>query len=158
MTHLDASKTATNDAKVNAAISETKGSVRWIIDDCLTFLNREIRRVKESGNYYHGLIFDPPAYGRADKKTWKLSRDMPVLLELLPQLLDKKPSFILITCHDPEWSAEVLERRLFHILKNNKLYGNFESGNLVIHADQSFQPPGRDLKLGSYVRWSALTT
>ena len=59
---------------------------------------------------YDGLIFDPPAFGRGGvqgkMKTWQIEKDLPLLMQKIPQLLSSRPLFILITCHDERWSAE----------------------------------------------------
>ena len=90
--------------------SSTPYSARWITDDCLSFLDREIRR----GNKYDGLIFDPPAFGRASNgKIWKIEKDLPVLVEeLIPKLLSDKPLFVLLSCHDVAWPPERLAESL----------------------------------------------
>ena len=90
--------------------SSTPYSARWITDDCLSFLDREIRR----GNKYDGLIFDPPAFGRASNgKIWKIEKDLPVLVEeLIPKLLSEKPLFVLLSCHDVAWPPERLAESL----------------------------------------------
>ena len=95
-----------SDSSSSSSSSTTSRSVRWITDDCLTFLDREVRR----GNTYEGLIFDPPAFGRGGNgKIWKLDKDLPVLAEtLIPQLLSDDPAFVLLSCHDVEWSASRL--------------------------------------------------
>ena len=95
-------------------------SARWIIDDCLTFLEREIRR----GNKYDGLIFDPPAFGRASNgKIWKLEKDLPVLVgEMIPKLLSADPLFVLLSCHDTAWPperlAEILSVSISSVMRN----------------------------------------
>ena len=85
---------------------------RWITEDCMTFLEREVRR----GNKYDGLIFDPPAFGRGGSgKIWKLERDLYVLVEeLIPQLISDDPALILLSCHDPDWPAERLAKLLYN--------------------------------------------
>jgi hypothetical protein len=101
----------------------SSSSARWITDDCLTFLEREIRR----GNKYDGLIFDPPAFGRASSgKIWKLEKDLPVLVEeLIPQLLSSDPLFVLLSCHDVSWPperlAEILSVAMSSVMKNAML-------------------------------------
>ena len=97
---------ATNSSNTDNSNSSTSRSVRWITDDCLTFLEREVRR----GNTYEGLIFDPPAFGRGGNgKIWKLDKDLPVLTEtLIPQLMSDDPLFVLLSCHDVEWPASRL--------------------------------------------------
>ncbi|WP_303795627.1 class I SAM-dependent methyltransferase, partial [Sandarakinorhabdus limnophila] len=85
VTHVDASKKSVAAARENAALSGLGDApVRWIIDDALKFLRREVRR----GAKYHGLIFDPPKYGRGpDGEVWQLERDLPELVDLARQLL-----------------------------------------------------------------------
>ena len=94
----------------SSSSSSTPYSARWITDDCLSFLDREIRR----GNKYDGLIFDPPAFGRASNgKIWKIEKDLPVLVEeLIPKLLSDKPLFVLLSCHDVAWPPERLAESL----------------------------------------------
>jgi hypothetical protein len=94
----------------SSSSSSTPYSARWITDDCLSFLDREIRR----GNKYDGLIFDPPAFGRASNgKIWKIEKDLPVLVEeLIPKLLSEKPLFVLLSCHDVAWPPERLAESL----------------------------------------------
>ena len=100
--------------------STNSPSARWIIDDCLTFLEREIRR----GNKYDGLIFDPPAFGRASNgKIWKLEKDLPVLVEeMIPKLLSADPLFVLLSCHDTAWPperlAEILSVSISSVMRN----------------------------------------
>ena len=97
-------------------IDNTNQSARWITDDCLSFLEREIRRK----NKYDGLIFDPPAFGRAlNGKIWKLEKDLPVLVEeLIPKLLSEDPLFVLLSCHDVTWPAERLAETLSVAMSN----------------------------------------
>jgi 23S rRNA (cytosine1962-C5)-methyltransferase len=80
VTHVDASKKAVATARDNAALtglSET--SVRWLTDDALKFMRREVRR----GSKYDGILLDPPKYGRGpDGEVWSLERDLPELMHL----------------------------------------------------------------------------
>jgi 23S rRNA (cytosine1962-C5)-methyltransferase len=110
--HVDGAKSAINSAKKNAELSGlSDAKIRWICDDVLTFMEREIRR----GNKYDGIILDPPAFGRGGKKTWKISRDLPKLMELVEKLLTDNPLFVILTCHASEHFsaedfAEILEK------------------------------------------------
>lgn len=147
VTHLDASSSAINWASRNvAAAGWGERPVRFIADDCLTFLRREVKR----GKKYEGLIFDPPAFGRGGgSKIWKLKKDMPSLVDLLSQLLSDRPAFLLLTCHDPDWSAKDLRA----LLQSQGLpKGQLESGEM------SLVPPsgsgGKALPLGCFVRVS----
>lgn len=109
--HVDGAKSAINSAKKNAELSGlSENKIRWICDDVLTFMEREIRR----GNKYNAIIMDPPAFGRGGGKTWKISRDLPKLMELVEELLSENPLFVILTCHAPEYFsaedfAEILE-------------------------------------------------
>lgn len=105
---------------LSSSLSSSSASARWIVDDCLTFLEREIRR----GSKYDGLIFDPPAFGRASNgKIWKLEKDLPVLVgDMIPKLLSADPLFVLISCHDiawpPERLAEILSVSISAVMRN----------------------------------------
>lgn len=159
MTHLDASKTAIQLAKENYNISlpiGVTGSVRWIIDDCMTFVNREIKRKQSSEERYDGLIFDPPAFGRgADNTIWSLDKDLPLLFNCIPKLLSDDPKFILITCHDCKWTSEKLLQALRSSLSYFGDTGKYEHGELIIssHKEPGYLQ-GNNLPLGTYVRWS----
>lgn len=102
--HLDAAAPSVKRARLNAARSGSESHpVRWLVEDGMTFLRREIRR----GQRYEGLVFDPPAYGRGrGRKAWKLERDLPELLEAARALLAERPAFFLLTCHAPGWGVE----------------------------------------------------
>ena len=109
--HVDGAKSAINWAKRNAEVSgKTENKIRWIHDDVIGFIAREIRR----GNKYDGIILDPPAFGRGKKGDWKISRDLPKLMEMVAEILTEKPLFVILTCHAPvhfssEDFAEILE-------------------------------------------------
>ena len=113
VTHLDAAKSSVALAKSNAAGLDVSVSstTRWIVDDCVTFCEREVRR----GNVYDGLIFDPPAFGRGGNgKVWKLEKDFPLFAEeVLPHLLSDDPLFVVLSCHDVDWPPS----RLAHCLR-----------------------------------------
>lgn len=97
--HVDGAKSAINWAKQNAEASGlSDNKIRWICDDVVKFMTREVKR----GNKYDGIILDPPAFGRGDKKDWKIERDLPQLMSLVRELLTDKPLFVILTCHAPE--------------------------------------------------------
>jgi 23S rRNA (cytosine1962-C5)-methyltransferase len=108
--HVDGAKSAINWAKRNAELSHlTDAKIRWICDDVLKFLQREIRR----GNTYDAIILDPPAFGRGGKSQWKIEKDLPHLMGMVSQLLVDKPLFVILTCHAPDlFSAEDLANML----------------------------------------------
>lgn len=126
VTHLDASKDVVTWARGNSQLSglDTK-PVRWIVDDAVTFVKREIKR----GKKYDGIILDPPKYGRAENgKVWKFEHDIPKLLEMCTQILSEKPLFILINAYTIEYSSHTLANLLFQYFKS----GTIELGEIVI--------------------------
>lgn len=106
VTHVDASKGMVNWAKENAAASGLeKAPIRWIVDDCLKFVEREIRR----GNHYDGIIMDPPSYGRGPKgEIWKIEDAIHPLIKLCAQLLSKQPLFFLVNSYTTGLAPAVL--------------------------------------------------
>lgn len=103
VTHVDASKKAITWAKDNQALNDANWPIRWIVDDALKFVQREARR----GNFYHGILLDPPKFGRGpDNETWDLFTHLPALLEACTAILDpKKGSFLLLTSYAIRASA-----------------------------------------------------
>ncbi len=97
--HVDGAKSSINWAKTNQKISGLQTyKIRWIIDDVLKFLEREVRR----GNRYEGIILDPPAFGRGKGKTdWRIERDLFTCMTLIDQLLSPQARFVILTCHAP---------------------------------------------------------
>jgi 23S rRNA (cytosine1962-C5)-methyltransferase len=85
VTHVDASKKAIGFARENQAVAGlAQAPIRWICDDALTFVKREIRR----GRRYDGVILDPPKFGRGPNgETWRLEEQLPDLLEACQTLL-----------------------------------------------------------------------
>lgn len=107
----------------------------------------------DEGDGYDGLIFDPPAFGRSgDGKQWKLSTDLPKLFEKIPKLLSADPVFVLVTCHDPEWTPEALAVSLCEAMKGYP-GGRIDKGELKLASTEEYK--GRGLTLGSYARWSS---
>lgn len=97
VTHVDASKGMVTWAKENAASSGLADApIRWIVDDCVKFVEREIRR----GNHYDAIIMDPPSYGRGPKgEIWKIEESIHPLVKLCAQLLVNRPLFFLINSY-----------------------------------------------------------
>lgn len=94
--HIDGSKSAVNWAGDNAKINELS-NIRWIVDDVVTFMKREVKREK----FYDGLILDPPAFGRGKNKTWTFNKDLEELLSVSKSLLSPAgPVFFLMSCHE----------------------------------------------------------
>lgn len=109
--HVDASKKAVAYGKENAELAGLSNKpIRWICDDALAFCKREVRR----GNRYHGIILDPPKYGRGpDGEKWEFFSNMPALLETLPALTEPAPgSFCILTAYALRASAEAMASAL----------------------------------------------
>ena len=106
VTHVDASKGMVNWAKENAASSGLKNApVRWLVDDCMKFVEREIRR----GNKYDAIIMDPPSYGRGPKgEIWKIEDQIFDLITLCKQLLSGNPLFFLVNSYTTGLQPAVL--------------------------------------------------
>lgn len=106
VTHVDASKGMVTWAKENAASSGLiDAPIRWIVDDCVKFVEREIRR----GNHYDAIIMDPPSYGRGPKgEIWKIEESIHPLVKLCAQLLVDRPLFFLINSYTTGLQPAVL--------------------------------------------------
>ena len=116
VTHVDASKGMVTWAKENAISSGLKDApIRWIVDDCVKFVEREIRR----GNHYDAIIMDPPSYGRGTKgEIWKIEDCVYPLIQLCTKLLSDKPLFFLISSYTTGLQPAVLSYMLGTALKN----------------------------------------
>ncbi|HNA61919.1 MAG TPA: class I SAM-dependent methyltransferase [Rhabdochlamydiaceae bacterium] len=135
--HVDASKTTVAWARENAALNNI-ATVRWIIDDVIKFLRRELKR----GSRYDGIILDPPTFGRGSQgEVFKIEKDLPVILDLCFQLLSDDPRFVMLSCHTLGLTPLVL-----HHLLSQAREGKIEMGEMVI-------PGPLDLTSGSYARW-----
>ena len=110
VTHVDASKGMVNWAKENAQASGLKDKpIRWLVDDCVKFVEREIRR----GNHYDGIIMDPPSYGRGPKgEIWKIEEKIFPLVQLCTKILSKNPLFFLINSYTTGLQPAVLSYML----------------------------------------------
>lgn len=110
VTHVDASKGMVNWAKENAAASGLSDApIRWLVDDCVKFVERELRR----GNTYDGIIMDPPSYGRGPKgEIWKIEESIYPFIELASKILDKDASFFLINSYTTGLQPAVLSYML----------------------------------------------
>ena len=106
VTHVDASKGMVTWAKENAIASGLgEAKIRWLVDDCVKFAEREIRR----GNRYDAIIMDPPSYGRGPKgEIWKMEESIHSFLKLCGQLLSDHPLFVLINSYTTGLQPAVL--------------------------------------------------
>ena len=116
--HVDASKGMTQWAKENAAsCGVSGGSVRWIVDDCVKFVQREIRR----GNAYDIIILDPPSYGRGPKgEIWRLEDSLYELVQLISQVLSESPICVILNSYTTGLSAGVMKYVLQDIISKEK--------------------------------------
>ena len=124
--HVDSSKGMTTWAKENVASSGLANrKVRYIVDDVVKFVNREIKR----GNKYDGIIMDPPSYGRGTNgEVWKFEENIAGLVELCSKVLSDNPLFFLINSYTTGISSTVLENILRLNIKKNGKYSNGEIG------------------------------
>lgn len=106
VTHVDASKGMVAWAKENAVASDVADrQVRWLVDDCLKFVQREIRR----GNKYDGIIMDPPSYGRGPNgEVWKLEQNLAPLLQSVGEILSDDAIFFLLNSYTGGLSPSIL--------------------------------------------------
>lgn len=144
--HVDSSKGMVAWAKENIAASGLADRpVRYIVDDVVKFVNREIRR----GNTYDAIIMDPPSYGRgANGEVWKFEENLPELVELCRKVLSDKPLFFLINSYTTGISSMVLENLLnLTIAKKHK--GKVSHGEIGLPMTNS----SLILPCGIYGRW-----
>ena len=118
--HVDASKPMVAWARENAELNGI-GTIRWIVDDALKFLKREAKR----GAKYDGIVLDPPTYGRGNQgQVFKIERDLPLLLEVIKEVLTPEKSFVLLTTHTPGLTQTILGRMLTDALGDGIITGN----------------------------------
>ena len=127
VTHVDASKGMVTWARENAADSGlSEAHIRWLVDDCQKFVEREIRR----GNRYDAIIMDPPSYGRGPKgEIWKIEDCIYDLVTLCAQLLSKDALFFLINSYTTGLQPGVLTYMLTAAVKSGH-GGHVESGEI----------------------------
>lgn len=147
VTHVDASKGMVTWAKENAVSSGLKDApIRWIVDDCKKFVEREIRR----GNHYDGIIMDPPSYGRGPKgEIWKIEEAIFPFIELCAQLLSDAPLFFLVNSYTTGLAPAVLTYMISTALKGRG--GHVESQEIGLPVTSS----GLILPCGASGRWEA---
>lgn len=118
VTHVDASKGMVQWAKENAAASGLeKAPVRWLVDDCLKFVKREIRR----GNKYDAIIMDPPSYGRGPNgEVWKLEQQLTKLLSETGRLLSDNAVFFFLNSYTGGLSPTILNYMVSRYVSKNK--------------------------------------
>lgn len=148
VTHVDASKGMVTWAKENAAASGlAEAPIRYLVDDCVKFVEREIRR----GNHYDGIIMDPPSYGRGPKgEIWKIEEKIFPLVQLCTKVLSENPLFFLINSYTTGLQPAVLSYML-NLEVESRFGGKVEADEigLPLRGDQ-----GLVLPCGASGRWS----
>ena len=147
VTHVDASKGMVTWAKENAAASGLSDApIRWLVDDCVKFVEREIRR----GNHYDGIIMDPPSYGRGPKgEIWKIEESIYPFIELTTQILSDDPLFFLINSYTTGLQPAVLNYMIQTAI-TPKFGGHTEASEIGLPVTDS----GLVLPCGASGRWS----
>ena len=146
--HVDSSKGMVAWAKENIASSNLQNRpVRYIVDDVVKFVNREIRR----GKKYDAIIMDPPSYGRgANGEVWKFEENICDLVELCSNVLSEKPLFFLINSYTTGISSTVLEN-ILNLNITKKYGGKVENGEIGLPMTNS----KLILPCGIFGRWEA---
>lgn len=146
--HVDAARGMVSWARENARSSGLEEApIRWIVDDCVKFAERELRR----GRRYDAVIMDPPSYGRGPSgEVWKLEEHLPPFVELVSRLLSDRPLFFLINSYTTGLAPSVLTYLLETVVaKRNG--GRTESGELGLPVTET----GLILPAGATGRWYA---
>lgn len=145
VTHVDASKKSVSWARENQALSGLSDKpIRWIVDDAVKYVQREIRR----GVKYDGILLDPPKFGRGPKgEVWEVYKSLPNLLAMCRQCLSENPLFLIVTVYAVRASALHVAQAVDEIMRKYK--GSVESGELVTREKSA----NRLLSQAVYARW-----
>lgn len=146
VTHVDASKGMVGWAKENAAASSLADApIRFLVDDCVKFVEREIRR----GSKYDAIIMDPPSYGRGPKgEIWKMEDNIWHFLELTVRILSDEPLFFLLNSYTTGLQPAVLSY-LLHATVGKRFGGMVEADEVGLPVSES----GLVLPCGASGRW-----
>lgn len=149
VTHVDASKGMVAWAKENAKSSGLEEApIRWLVDDCVKFVEREIRR----GNKYDGIIMDPPSYGRGPKgEIWKIEDSIYDFVKLCTKILSEKPVFFLINSYTTGLAPSVLTYMISTEIVS-KFGGKVQSEEIGLPVKDT----GLVLPCGASGRWESL--
>jgi len=145
--HLDASPKSNGFGKENQILSNlTDRKIRWIADDAMKFVSREIRR----GNKYDAIVLDPPKFGRGPKnETWRFEENFPELLDGVRLLLSSSPEFVITTAYAVRLSYIAIAQSMLDRLSG--FGGLLEQGEMALPQKES----ERLLPTAIYARWSA---
>ena len=146
VTHVDASKGMVSWAKENAVASNLgEAPIRWLVDDCVKFVEREIRR----GNKYDAIIMDPPSYGRGPKgEIWKIEESIFPFIELTAQILSDDPLFFLVNSYTTGLQPAVLSY-MIHTAIVSRFGGKVEAEEIGLPVTSN----GLVLPCGASGRW-----
>ena len=148
VTHVDASKKSVAWARENAEQSGLSDRpIRWIVEDARKYVAREVKR----GSKYHGIVLDPPKYGRGPTgEVWRLFDDIPSLLADCAALLANDADFLLLNAY----AARISGLSLAHLMKAAmpERAGRIDWGELALSEDG---PDPRAIGLSFFARWSA---
>lgn len=147
--HVDAAKGMVNWAKDNIALSGLQNqTVRFIVDDVVKFVEREIRR----GRKYDAIIMDPPSYGRGPKgEVWQIEEKLYGLVELCTKVLSDEPLFFLINSYTTGLSPIILEHILDATVAKKAKGGKIYGGEIGIPTSRD----GKVLPCGIFGRWES---
>lgn len=145
VTHVDAARPAVQWARENAAASNMSDlPIRWIVDDAIGFLQREVKRKKR----YQIVVADPPSFGRFGKATWQIRRDLERLFQLLGALTDGELKMAVLSCHTPGIESRDLAALSRRHLNANQVEGDGERVSLGLVSRR-----GQTLPSGECFRW-----
>lgn len=144
--HVDAAKGMVQWAKENMELSNLEDKkIRFIVEDCVKFVKREQRR----GRTYHGIVMDPPSYGRGPNgELWKLEDQLFELITECQKILDKDALFFIVNCYTTGFSCSTLEQTLKHSLLK-EFPGSVEVGENLLPVSN-----GDVLPCGIFGRWT----
>ncbi len=147
--HVDAARGMVAWARENAASSGLSDApIRWIVDDCAKFVEREIRR----GRKYDAIIMDPPSYGRGPTgEIWKLENNLFDFVKLCSGVLSDEPLFVLISSYTTGLAPSVL-KYISEMIFTSRYGGKSESEELGLKVEET----GLYLPAGSTMRWSSI--
>ena len=139
--HLDASKPSVLWAQENARLNGSNLPIRYIVDDAIQFIKREIRRKK----IYDGIILDPPTYGRGPKgQVFKIEKEFSYLMNQIHLLLNKKSSFLCLSSHTPGYLPSTLQA----MIEQDNKGGTTEADEMRLISKK-----GKSVSVGCYALW-----
>ncbi len=146
VTHIDGSKATYTWGKKNQDLSDLKeGKIRWLIDDTMAFLKKEIKRK----NTYDAIIMDPPSFGHGPNgELWKIEEHFIELIELCKKVLSDKPLFLMINGYGAGFSPIAYKNNLLFL--EQQFGGSFEYGELLLETTADTQ---KKLPTGFVIRW-----